>query len=137
MKIVRNSIWKKRDMDGTFWPLISQWLLFFLKHLKQQIVSLMMTKTWSVGCFGLVNPQLKTLSDDQYNIHKNKRWKYLAWIWRTSCWSWWSIWKELRDRRRRSSLHEICLKFFSISYEITMLQECTLQHRWFLMAWNA
>jgi len=80
MKIVRNSIWKKRDMDGTFWPVISQWFLFFLKHLKQQIVSLMMTKTWSVGWFGLVNPQLKTLSDDQYNIHKHKRWKYLAWI---------------------------------------------------------
>ena len=28
-----------------------------------------------------------------------------------------------------ASLQEICLKFFSISYEITMLQECTLQHR--------
>jgi hypothetical protein len=42
----------------------------------------------------------------------------------------------LGDRRRRSSLQEICLKFFSISYEITMLQECASQHRRFLMAWN-
>jgi hypothetical protein len=133
MKIVRNSIWKKRDMDGTFWPLISQWLLFFLKHLKQQIVSLMMTKTWSVGWFGLVNPQLKTLSDDQYNIHKNKRWKYLASIWRTSSWSWWSVWKELRDRRRPCY---IVWDYHAPRVHFAASMICTSQHRWFVMAWN-